>query len=69
MSNEKKVSTSLQRHIQAYPSPKYFLLVEAMSKTNAISKSEVVNRALREYFDRMPDQERQRIVNVSKNSY
>jgi hypothetical protein len=69
MANERKVSTSLQRHIQAYPSPKYFLLVEAMSKADAISKSEVVNKALREYFDRMPEQERQRIVNVSKNSY
>lgn len=69
MANGKKVSTSLQRHIQAYPSPKYYLLVEAMSKANDISRSEVVNKALREYFDRMPEQERQRIVNVSKNSY
>lgn len=69
MSTEKKGSTALQRHVQAYPPPKYYRLVEAYSKCNEISKSEVVNKALKEYFDKMPDEDRQRIVNVSNNHY
>ena len=65
----KKKSVALQRHIQAYPTPKYFTLVDAMSKCREISKSEVVNTAVKEYFDRMPEQERQRILTIGKNTY
>lgn len=66
---EKPKSASLQRHVQAYPPPKYYRLVDAMSKCENISRSEVVNQAVKEYFDRMPEQDRQRILQQGSNHY
>lgn len=65
----KKKSVALQRNIHAYPPPKYYTLVDAMSKCREISKSEVVSIALKEYFDRMPEGERQTILTLGRNHY
>lgn len=73
MANEaekkKHRSSSLDRHISVYPHPKYYNMVVALANCEEMSKSEVINTALKEYFDRMPESERQRIISVSKNRY
>lgn len=69
MCNGKKISSSHQRTIKAYPTPKYFNLVDSLSKSEGISRSEVVSVALKSYFDNMPEEQRQRIATNSKNSY
>jgi len=69
MCNEKKNSSSHERAIKAFPNPKYFNLVDSLSKSEGVSRSKVVSTAIKSYFDNMPDQEKERIVNNSKNSY
>lgn len=65
----KQKSAALLRHVQSYPPPKYFGLILAMAKCDEISKSEVINIAVKQYFDSMPTEERMRIIQQSKNSY
>ena len=65
----KQKSAALQRHVQAYPPPKYFGLILAMAKCDAISKSEVINIAVKQYFDNLPQDEKTRIIQQSKNTY
>lgn len=66
---EKKNSSSHQRAVKAFPTPKYFNLVDSLSKSEGVSRSKVVSTAIKSYFDNMPEHERNRIVNNSKNLY
>lgn len=60
---------ALKRQIHTYPPPKYHTLTVAYAKVNEMRKSEVVIQALKEFFDRMPKQEQERILSLSKNHY
>jgi hypothetical protein len=64
-------SSSLDRRVQAYLPPKYHQLFTSLTQTNEMGESEMVNVIVREYFDKMPDHERQRLLlkRHSKNSY
>lgn len=55
--------------VKAFPTPKYFNLVDSLSKSEGLSRSKVVTTAIKSYFDNMPEKEKERIVNNSKNSY
>lgn len=68
MTNTKK-STALERRLQGYPPPKYHRLTEAYAKATGVTKSEVVTIALKNFFDRMPEGERARIISASKHHY
>lgn len=62
-----------ERKLIAYPSSKYAKLVRAEAIVNEESNSDVVTKALKMYFDRLPvaDQSRilQQAAQISKNSY
>lgn len=68
MSNQKK-SAAIERRVQGYPPPKYHGLTEAYAKVSGMAVSGVVTQAIKEFFDRMPEGERKRIINQSKHSY
>ena len=69
MEGNKKRSSALDRRVQFYPPPKYSELTRAYSKVNEMKDSEVAKIALKEFFDRMPEAERRRILTQSKHSY
>ena len=73
MCNEKKVYEStkeaLKRRVHAYPNEKLHQLTTAYARVNEMPTSAVVNTALKQFFESMPQQEKQRIINLSKNSY
>ena len=58
-----------QRTMKCYPSPKYLTLVKAYQQVNEMGESEVLCVIIKNFFDGMPPQERERIINLSKNSY
>lgn len=60
-------SSSMSRQVAGYPAPKYFRLFTAYAKVNEMSKSETLEQAIREMFDRMPESERQRILHLAEN--
>jgi hypothetical protein len=47
-----------ERRIDCYPSPRNHNLVNAFSKVYEVSKSSVVDDALKMYFDAMPQDKR-----------
>jgi hypothetical protein len=69
MSANNKKSVSLERRMQTYPPPKYHTLAVAFAKTNEMRESEAVSFIIKDFFDRMPESERQRILHLSKNTY
>lgn len=67
--NNEKKSDALNRHVQAYPSPKYHTLVVEHAKAVG-TKSEVVCEALKQYFDNMDQNYVKGLLNrAHKNSY
>ena len=69
MSNQEPPNRWADRRIQAYPPPKYHNLTTAYAKANDMKESAAVSHIIKEFFDKMPAQERERIIQVSKNSY
>lgn len=70
MSEKKKYHNStLERRIQTYPPPKYFGLFIAYTSANEMTEAEAAAHMIRCFFDRMPEGEKIRIINCSKNSY
>lgn len=65
----KSTREALKRRVHSYPPPKYHNLTVAYASVNEMRKSEVVTQALKEFFDRMPKQEQERILQQSKNHY
>ena len=70
--HEKKTYQStkdaLERRLQCYPPAKYCNLTKALARANGMREGQVVTVALKEYFDRMPEQERQRILSQGGSS-
>jgi F0F1-type ATP synthase gamma subunit len=60
---------ALKRRVQSYPPQKYHRLTVAYAEFNEMRKSEVVIQAIKEFFDKMPKQEQERILNRSKHNY
>ena len=69
MSQESNNNRWADRRIQAYPPPKYHNLTTAYAKANDMKESAAVTHIIKEFFDAMPAHERERIIQVSKNSY
>jgi hypothetical protein len=56
--------------VVGYLPPRYNTLFNAFVKFNdGESKSSCLEQIVKKFFDGMPEQERQRIINHSKNSY
>lgn len=62
-------SSSHVNHVTAYLDPYLKRLVDADKIVNGCSKSEIVNKALRAHYDKLPERERQSIIDRSKNFY
>ena len=60
----KKVSVAVERVIKAYPPDRYRKLTLAYSEYTGDSVSGVVVTAVREFFDRMPLQEKDKILTL-----
>ncbi|MCA6489082.1 MAG: hypothetical protein IM569_13610 [Chitinophagaceae bacterium] len=60
---------ALKRRVHSYPPPKYHSLTVAYATVNEMRKSEVVTQALKEFFDRMPKPEQERILKQSRHQY
>lgn len=67
---DKKRSIARMRRIEAYPSPKYYALLEDFMAANEMGRSETITFIVRHFFDAMPPSEIARIRSraVSKNS-
>lgn len=66
--SEKK-SVAVTRRVQGYPPPRIHSLAVGYSKVYNVGQSELVTEALKQFFDRMPEGERARILTASKNHY
>lgn len=64
-----KSNPALERRLQAYPPPKYHLLTKAYAQVNEMKDSETVSFIIKDFFDRMPEQERQRLIDKSRHHY
>ena len=52
--NKKKYkNSSNERKVQAYPSPKYYKLIEDYSRNNNISASAIACKAIKQFFDKL----------------
>jgi hypothetical protein len=60
---------ALKRRVHSYPPPKYHNLTVAYASLNEMRKSEVVTQAIKEFFDRMPKPEQERILRQSKHRF
>ena len=74
MTGKKYPQTSAQkRRMRCYPPPKYFTLIKAYQVVNEMGESEVMTTIIRDFFDRMPEQDRESLIKksktTSKNSY
>lgn len=62
-------SSSHENRVVGYVDPYIHRLVEADKIVNGVSESKVVNEALRAHYNKMPEKDRQTILDRSKNSY
>jgi hypothetical protein len=58
----------MQLRVQAYPPPVYGKMIKGMARETGISQSEVVTRAVKAYFDSMPESERQNLLRSGSGS-
>lgn len=57
-----------KRRLQAYPPPRVHSLLVAYSVFYEVRKSEIVSTAIKEFFDRMPASDRERILKQYEDS-
>jgi hypothetical protein len=70
MANEQKKNyRQWKNQVRATLSPKYQHLVKSYADINGMAISEVVGTAVRTYFDKLPDQDRHRVIAHGKNHY
>ena len=63
-------SVSHDRKVCAYLTPKNDAIFNAYSSVEGVGKSELVNMAIKEYFQKFPPEKRQQYISAhSKNSY
>lgn len=67
MSSDKKPSVATERRLVTYPPPKFHSLTEAFAIANEMPSSKAVAFIIKDFFDRMSEQERQRILQVASN--
>ncbi|QTE37481.1 hypothetical protein J3L18_31030 [Mucilaginibacter gossypii] len=60
-------SIALERKVTAYPDPKYHRLLMASSKIDGVSVSELVGKAIKSFFDGMPERDIEELMSKSKN--
>ena len=71
MSEQKKHTTrssALQREWQFYAPPKYDHLLHCFRSVNEMGKSETVNFIVRQFFDKMPKEEMERLLTQSRSN-
>lgn len=59
-------SVALDRKINAYPSPVNHKLLVAESELNGVSRSSIVDKALKLYYEGMPEVDRRKLLNELK---
>lgn len=59
-------SVAHKRKVNAYPSTVNFKLLSAESDMTSISRSRIVDKALKQYYDSMPEGEKRRLLNWLK---
>lgn len=73
MANERKTYPSSKeakkRCVHSYLSTKYHSLTIGYAERNEMRKSEVVKLAVKEFFDRMPKHEQERLMTKPSNHY
>ncbi len=60
MPNNKAYSSATL--VKSYVKPRYYRLVNGYASLNEVSKSRVVNQALKKFFDEMSEEDRQRMM-------
>lgn len=60
-------SVAQERREVFYPDPMYKNLLEALSLKTGEAKSSIANRALRDLLDKIPQNERQKMLEAVKN--
>lgn len=61
----KNIKMAKDKSVRAYLPPFYDRLVEAQAEYTGESKSSIAAAAIKEKFDRMPIQERERILKIT----
>lgn len=59
-------SVSHTRKVSIYPSPVMHKLLLAESELTEISRSSIMTEALKQYYDRMPESEKRRLLETLK---
>lgn len=66
-SHKNKVDVSLEgSRLCAYPNPIYTRMLDAYSKENNVSKSQIITNSIKQFFDKLPNETRAKYL---KNSY
>lgn len=69
MADKKKQSCSHTRQVKAYPPQRIYSLTQAYARMEEVSKSTVVEIALRRFFDSLSPEEKARVQMFAKNGY
>lgn len=56
------------REERCYIKPQMKELLKGYALKNGISKSQVMNRALKQVFDKIPSQEKEQLINLAKGT-
>lgn len=62
-------SAAHQQRVVGYPDPKYKRLIQAEAKAESMSVSQIVTKAVKNYYDSLSENQRQAIIHKSKFSY
>lgn len=62
-------SSAIDRVVHSYLKPGAFSIFNAYANVNEMSKSEAMNVIVQDFFGRMSIEEKQKLLNKSKNSY
>lgn len=55
-------SVALNRKIEAYPKPVHYKLLLAEADLTGSSRSRIVTEAIEQYYDRMPEDEKRKLL-------
>jgi hypothetical protein len=64
-----KKHTPWKNQVKFTPQPKYKNLISALSDINEAPVANTLNYIVKDYFDRMPEQQRRRLIEHSKHHY
>ena len=62
-------SVSLERVVQAYPPPIYSKMLKGYVNITGKSRSAAVSEMIENFFESLPEQDKKKYLEASKNSY